>query len=90
MDALCARHACDSTAGEFPGRRLGREFRHTPTGSHCSPAPGRGLDRNPDVVIRDVRLLEPGALFGLRHRPVADDLAHVVLIESPDITQYGA
>ncbi|MEC3955076.1 cupin domain-containing protein [Nocardia sp. CDC153] len=37
--------------------------------------------------------LTPGELFtvprGVRHRPVADEPAHVVLIERPETTQYG-
>jgi quercetin dioxygenase-like cupin family protein len=37
--------------------------------------------------------LGPGELFvvpkGTRHRPVADDAAHVLMIERPETTQYG-
>ncbi|MEU4415952.1 cupin domain-containing protein [Nocardia salmonicida] len=37
--------------------------------------------------------LHPGELFvvpkGIRHRPVADEVAHVLLIERPETAQYG-
>lgn len=37
--------------------------------------------------------LGPGELFvvprGTRHRPVADESAHVLMIERPETTQYG-
>lgn len=43
---------------------------------------------------RDAVVLSPGELFvvpaGLRHRPVADETAHVLLIEHPDTKQYGS
>ncbi|KQY29200.1 cupin [Nocardia sp. Root136] len=38
-------------------------------------------------------ILHPGELFvvpkGIRHRPVADEVAHVLLIERPETAQYG-
>lgn len=38
--------------------------------------------------------LRAGELFvvprGLRHRPVADEPAHTLLIEHPDTRQYGS
>ncbi|MFE1594108.1 cupin domain-containing protein [Nocardia sp. NPDC058705] len=38
-------------------------------------------------------ILHPGELFvvpkGVRHRPVADEVAHVLLIERPETAQYG-
>ncbi len=38
-------------------------------------------------------VLKPGELFvvpaGVRHRPVAEEAAHVLLIEHPDTKQYG-
>ncbi|WP_194813838.1 cupin domain-containing protein [Nocardia sp. XZ_19_385] len=46
-----------------------------------------------DLEDRDPVVLTAGELFvvprGLRHRPVADTPAHVVLIERPDTKQYG-
>ncbi|MGI5350665.1 cupin domain-containing protein [Streptomyces sp. CA-250714] len=42
---------------------------------------------------REPVLLKPGELFvvprGLRHRPVAEQPAHILLIEHPDTQQYG-
>ncbi|MEU7860161.1 cupin domain-containing protein [Nonomuraea sp. NPDC049141] len=42
---------------------------------------------------RDPAVLNAGELFvvpkGMRHRPVADKVAHVLLIEHPDTKQYG-
>ncbi|MGW7556935.1 cupin domain-containing protein [Streptomyces rimosus] len=42
---------------------------------------------------RDPVVLKPGELFvvpaGVRHRPVAEEAAHVLLIEHPDTKQYG-
>ena len=39
-------------------------------------------------------VLKAGELFvvprGLRHRPVAEKAAHVLLIEHPDTKQYGS
>lgn len=38
-------------------------------------------------------ILHPGELFvvpkGIRHRPVADEVAHALLIEHPETAQYG-
>ncbi|RZS43725.1 cupin domain [Herbihabitans rhizosphaerae] len=43
---------------------------------------------------RDPVVLRQGELFvvprGLRHRPVADETAHILLIEHPDTKQYGS
>ncbi|OKI02157.1 cupin [Streptomyces sp. CB02923] len=43
---------------------------------------------------RDPVVLKAGELFvvpaGLRHRPVAEEAAHVLLVEHPDTTQYGS
>ncbi|MGP3988447.1 cupin domain-containing protein [Streptomyces sp. 3N207] len=43
---------------------------------------------------RDPVVLKAGELFvvprGLRHRPVAEKPAHVLLIEHPDTKQYGS
>ncbi|WP_225725798.1 MULTISPECIES: cupin domain-containing protein [unclassified Nocardia] len=42
---------------------------------------------------REPVILRAGEIFvvpkGVRHRPVADDPAHVLLIERPDTLQYG-
>ncbi|TDC26268.1 cupin domain-containing protein [Streptomyces sp. 8K308] len=42
---------------------------------------------------QDPVLLRAGELFvverGVRHRPVADEHAHVLLVEHPDTKQYG-
>jgi quercetin dioxygenase-like cupin family protein len=42
---------------------------------------------------QDPLVLKAGELFvvprGIRHRPVADKTAHVLLIEHPDTKQYG-
>ncbi|MEV1002562.1 hypothetical protein [Nonomuraea sp. NPDC050202] len=42
---------------------------------------------------QDPVVLKAGGLFvvprGMRHRPVADKTAHVLLIEHPDTKQYG-
>ncbi|WP_255955319.1 cupin domain-containing protein [Streptomyces odontomachi] len=47
-----------------------------------------------DLEGRDAVLLAPGELFvvprGVRHRPVAEATAHVLLIEHPDTKQYGS
>ncbi|GAB2561924.1 cupin domain-containing protein [Nocardia heshunensis] len=46
-----------------------------------------------ELEDRDPVTLTPGDLFtvprGIRHRPVAPEPAHVVLIEQPETTQYG-
>ncbi|MEV6661111.1 cupin domain-containing protein [Nocardia fluminea] len=46
-----------------------------------------------ELEDRDPVLLHPGELFvvpkGIRHRPVADEPAHVLLIERPETAQYG-
>jgi mannose-6-phosphate isomerase-like protein (cupin superfamily) len=43
---------------------------------------------------RDPAVLKAGELFvvpkGVRHRPVAEKTAHVLLIEHPDTKQYGS
>lgn len=43
---------------------------------------------------RDPVVLNPGELFvvpkGMRHRPVAEKIAHILLIEHPDTKQYGS
>ncbi|MGP3976263.1 cupin domain-containing protein [Streptomyces sp. 8N114] len=43
---------------------------------------------------RDPVVLKAGELFvvpkGMRHRPVAEKAAHVLLIEHPDTKQYGS
>lgn len=43
---------------------------------------------------RDPVVLKAGELFvvprGTRHRPVAEETAHVLLIEHPDTKQYGS
>lgn len=43
---------------------------------------------------RDPVVLEAGELFvvprGMRHRPVAEKGAHVLLVEHPDTRQYGS
>ncbi|QIS16778.1 cupin domain-containing protein [Nocardia arthritidis] len=42
---------------------------------------------------REPVILRAGEIFvvpkGVRHRPVADDPAHVLLVERPDTLQYG-
>ena len=42
---------------------------------------------------RDSARLNPGDLFvvprGVEHRPVADEVAHAVLLERPETLQYG-
>ena len=47
-----------------------------------------------DLEDRDPIVLRQGDLFvvprGVRHRPVAETFAHVVLVELPETTQYGA
>lgn len=46
-----------------------------------------------DLEGRDPVVLNAGELFvvprGMRHRPVADRTAHVLLVEHPDTKQYG-
>jgi quercetin dioxygenase-like cupin family protein len=43
---------------------------------------------------RDPVVLNPGELFvvprGVRHRPVAEKTAHILLVEHPDTKQYGS
>ncbi|GAA4926496.1 mannose-6-phosphate isomerase-like protein (cupin superfamily) [Nonomuraea thailandensis] len=42
---------------------------------------------------REPVVMTPGDVFvvprGLRHRPVADEPAHALLVEKPETTQYG-
>ena len=46
-----------------------------------------------ELADRAPVVLRPGELFvvprGIRHRPVADEVAHVLLIERPETAQYG-
>ncbi|MFE5479844.1 cupin domain-containing protein [Nocardia sp. NPDC056541] len=46
-----------------------------------------------ELADRAPVILRPGELFvvprGIRHRPVADEVAHVLLIERPETAQYG-
>ncbi|MGY0498115.1 cupin domain-containing protein [Nocardia sp. FBN12] len=46
-----------------------------------------------ELADREPVILRPGELFvvpkGVRHRPVVDEVAHVLLIERPETVQFG-
>jgi quercetin dioxygenase-like cupin family protein len=46
-----------------------------------------------ELADRASVVLHPGEIFvvpkGIRHRPVAEEVAHVLLIERPETAQYG-